>query len=192
MTILNELGFKENWIYEAIVSTEEDGNINHAPMGVWTQDLKTLTLKTYKTSRTADIINDTREFTVNLTDDLDLFYKALYEKDQIKAGKSDTGKPCIKGVDAYIVAKVVEVQDLGEAYEFTGEVVESKVIKKPRLVNRADALMLETLIEYTKLPYVKGKEAAKTWIREYCRTIKKVAPGSKYDDVVDEMVGELG
>lgn len=174
---LSKLGFRRDWVYEVLVTTKNGGNVNAAPMGVKTEDMKHITLEVYKNSQTCKNLIKTRECTINFVDDLTLFYEAL--KSKKKFGYTINEK-------AYIKLKVVEATEEGEKTKFRMKTTESNISDKIELINRGRSLALECLIKSTK-PGAGRKDLAGYW-----QTIKKVAPDSEYERMAEKIVEDAG
>ncbi len=182
MDILRKLGFRRNWIYETIVTTKVRGKLNSAPIGVWTDDFKTIHLEVYKTNRTCDNILKKKEFVINLPKGIGIFYESMFKE----------GEPDIPGKsDVSLKMRVLDVKDLGDRVRILSEIADSEIRGKPKLVNRAEHLALESLIAYSKLPFVSGKEKEflEEKIRDNYRVICKSAPGSGFQGLVRGLLG---
>jgi len=173
----------ETWIYEAIITTTDAcGTIRAAPMGISTPDSEHMVLEIYKTSKTAGNIIRDKKFTINFVMYVELFWNSIKGKN---LEYDSFGH--LKDSDAWIDAKVQEIESSGEKIK-----VYSKItvygIKNPNfvLINRAKHLAFESVVLFTK----PGDEA-KNEINENLRVIKKVAPGSKYEKLVKEILKEI-
>ena len=80
MNLLNQLN--KNWVYETIVTTP-DKQPHSAPIGISTPDHKKIVLKLYKTSKTYENIAKSRVFVVNFVGDVELFYRAIFEREKL-------------------------------------------------------------------------------------------------------------
>ena len=56
-----------------------------------------------------------------------------------------------------------------------------------KLINRAEALVMESLILATRLPYFSGRGYEDT-LKENYRIIAKVAPDSKYEKIIEKVM----
>ena len=61
----------------------------------------------------------------------------------------------------------------------------------PRLINRAEGLLLESLVLATRLER-RGAGAALTTLTENYRVVGKVAPGSAYERAMAALLRDLG
>jgi hypothetical protein len=71
------------------------------------------------------------------------------------------------------------------------EVVYIHIRNRKELINRAKSLVLESLILATRIPHLPERKPVEL-LRENCRVVKKVAPGSKYEYVMQELVKKFG
>lgn len=174
--VLKEMGFRKAWIYEVIVTTAD----SLAPMGIWTDDFKTVDMDVYKTSKTHDSVIREGRFVVNFVDDISLFYDAVSKKAERE--REITEKiPTLKHASGYLELEVVNVERLENRSRISSRILSYYIKSDIRLINRAESLALECLIGFTKNPNVED-------LKEYLRVIKKVAPGSKYERLVETLL----
>ena len=184
METLKQIGMNRGWIYEVIISTYQDKNPHSAPIGVWTDDFATLRMEIYKNTRTIINIMTFREFAVNLMSDVMVFYEALFDKTKIAYEKSSNiNAPFIKGSPAVIEFKLKEVKEKEKTFQLTATPIHVQINGSINLINRAEALTLESLILATKLPYLPQRQIKET-LQENYRVIMKVAPGSQYEKIL--------
>jgi hypothetical protein len=184
METLKQIGMNRGWIYEVIISTYQDKIPHSAPIGVWTKDFTTLHMEIYKNTRTIINIMTFREFTVNLISDIMVFYEALFDKAKIAYEKSrNVNAPFIKGSPAVIEFKLKEVEEKEKTFHLTAIPIHVQINGSINLINRAEALTLESLILATKLPYLPQRQIKET-LQENYRVIMKVAPGSQYEKIL--------
>lgn len=176
--IPRKLGFQKSWIYETIVTTRDNGKVNSAPMGVWTEDLKTINLEVYKKTVTCNNILKTREFTIHFPSNVEMFYKTMLNAFTLENS------------DAFLEMRVAEIKNLEDRVKITSEIINAEIREKPMLVNRAESLALESLIAYSKIRFVSGKDrrVLEEKIRENYRVICKSAPASKFQTLVEGLV----
>jgi len=182
---------RRGWIYETIATTfNKDKSSNSAPVGIYTKNFRTIVIELYKTSGTyRNIIRD-KEFAVNFTDNISFFHKSAISKKGLEYAKSrKVNAPLLKDADGYLELKVIDIQDLGDRVRIESEIVDFKINKKINPVNRAKSLALEAVINTTKISHVPDsqKRFLKKEIREYRRVIKKVAPDSEYERIMEEI-----
>jgi hypothetical protein len=182
--ILKSLGFKKDWVYEVIVTTEYKGKAHSAPMGISSKDFKKIKLEVYKTAETCRNISETGFFAVNLTDNISIFYSSLFDKKKIRyLQPKGFVIPVLKEADGFFEARVVSEKDAGEKIIFKAEVIGFKrtVKKDIRLINRAESLALEALIKSSKIPSAKDSTKKKHLLEELryiALAASKTAPGS--------------
>ncbi len=184
----------QNRIYEAIATTFNENKKPHsAPAGFYTKNFRTIIVELYKTSGTYKNIIREREFAINFTDEIQIFYKSAISKkglEYAKAGKIDA--PILKDADGHIGLKVTGVKDLGDKVEIESEIINFKLNKKVNLINRAKSLAIESIINLTKIPYVSDsdKKFLKKETRKYRKIIKKVAPDTEYEIIAEKLTHE--
>jgi hypothetical protein len=183
--ILKFLGFRKDWVYETIVTTEYNSRAHAAPMGISSTDYKKILLEVYKSAETCRNISETGFFAVNLTDDLSIYYSSLFDRKKIRYIRPKGFiVPAIKGADAFIEARVVSEKEAGEKIIFAAEVICFKKTgkKEIKLINRAQSLAMEALIKATKVRAAKDAAKKKQLIEELryiAHAASKTAPGSR-------------
>ena len=182
---LKSLGFKKDWVYEVIVTTEYQGRPHAAPMGISSKDLNKIKLEVYKTAETCRNISETGFFAVNLTEDISFYYSSLFDRKKIKYLRPKGFiVPAIKGADAFIEARVVSEKDAGEKIIFSAEVISFRKAGKKdiKLINRATFLVMEALIKATKIKAAKDAVKKRQFLEELryiAHAASKTAPGSR-------------
>ena len=188
MKRLKEIGMKKNWIYEVIVSTFYAKTPHAAPMGIWSEDFDTLNMAIYKDSKTLENIIKEKEFTVNFVDDITIFYESLFNKGKIAFKQlKQLNSPVIKGASAIIVCGVKHIEEKENRFHISAEIVDILIWDEIKLVNRAEGLVLESLILATRLPHFPGQRVEDT-LKENFRVIAKVAPDSNYQHIMEKIV----
>lgn len=184
-SILKKMGLKRGWIYETIISTSDGFGFNAAPMGVYTKDCKTVNLEVYRTSKTCKNIKKQGKLAVNFTSNILTFYDALKAKEKIRYCKVK-GIPVMRGADACLILNTRKTKSLNGKILINAEILDYRIKKTPRLINRAEYLTLESLVKATKIPFLpkKRKEKLLDEIRENRRIIGKVAPKSVYGKII--------
>ena len=180
MKIPDEFGLRKGWIYEVIVTAAG----NAAPMGILTRDSESIEMEIYKGSKTCGIILDKRRFVINFVDDIDIFYNSIFEKEKIELEGNH-----LKNADAFIEMEVDGEEDLGDRVQVNAVPLAFVIIKVPRPVNRAESLVLESLIASTKIPHVSAEERKflEKKIQDNLRVVKKVAPGSRFERILEKL-----
>ena len=174
----------ETWIYEAIVTTRDsDGEMRAAPMGVSTPDFEHIILEVYKTSKTSKNIINEKKFIINFVVYVELFWKTV-----IHENLEFDNLGHLKDSDAWIEAEVEKVEEAGEKIKVYSKISDYRIINLNFvLINRAKYLALESIINFTKPDLLKSKNE----IKENLRAIKKVAPDSKYEKIVEEILKKI-
>jgi hypothetical protein len=188
MKRLEKIGMQKNWIYEVVVSTFYDKNPHAAPFGVWTEDFDSLNMLIYKGSRTLKNIIKQKEFAANFIADISVFYKSLFNKEEIAYKDSkQINAPVIENSSAIIELKLKKIKEKENKFHIEAEVVNIQIVDEVRLINRAESLVLESLILATKIPYL-TEERIEEALKENYRVIKKVAPDSEYQKIMEEIL----
>jgi hypothetical protein len=192
MNTLQQLGMKKNWLYEVVISSYNNNIPHAAPFGIKSSDLKCITIEMYKGSTTLKNVLSNKEFVLNMLDDPSFFYQALYARDKINFNSA-------KMINAPVIAEspsTIEVRLLNAVDNKLSVLIEAKVVHIhicdiKELTNRAKNLVLESLILSTRLARFPKLKLDKL-IRKNYRVIKKVAPGSKYETIMQEMLNKCG
>ena len=191
MKRLKEIGMKKSWIYEVIVSTFYARTPHAAPMGIWSEDFDTLNMAIYKDSKTLENIIKEKEFTANFVDDITIFYESLFNKGKIAFKQSkQINAPVIKDSSAIIECKVKHIAKKENKFHIRAEIVDIRIWDKIKLINRAESLVLESLIMATRLPHFPGRGLDEI-LKENFRVVGKVAPGSKYEHIMENVMNLL-
>ncbi|MGD9159068.1 MAG: DUF447 family protein [Desulfobacteraceae bacterium] len=190
MSSLSGLGLNKNWTYETII-TCFNGDIPHAaPFGIKSPDLETIQFEMYKGSNTLSVILDKREFAVNFIDDPAYFFNSLYDEDQLSFMEAKNVKaPVITDCPAFIEAKMTGSKEKSQSYIVDAEIVNISVNSTSRLFNRAEGLVIESLIISTRIEYMTDGKAEEI-LKENHRIIKKVAPDSQHVDIMEKLLNK--
>ena len=121
-----------------------------------------------------------------------VFYDALYAGEKINFGiaKMITA-PVMTDSPASIEVRLKNTLNGEQSYMIEAEVVYIHIRNRKELINRAKNLVLESLILTTRIPHLAERQPVEL-LRENCRVVKKVAPGSKYEYVMQELVKKFG
>ena len=191
METLQTIGMKKGWIYETIVSTYGGDTPNSAPIGVWTDDFAILRMAIFSGSNTLKNILESKEFSVNLVPDATLFHTSLFEKEMVAYESSPRiHAPVLRDASAVIEARLEKVETRGSRFFLESTPLHIAVREPVKWINRAEALMLESLILATRVAHHPGPKVRET-LRENHRVVKKVAPGSEYERIMEKLVGML-
>jgi hypothetical protein len=191
MKRLKEIGMKKNWIYEVIVSTFYAGTPHAAPMGIWSEDFDTLNMEIYKGSKTLENIIKEKKFTANFVDDITIFYESLFNKGKIAFKQlKQINAPVIKNSSAIIECKVKHIEKKENRFHINAEIVDIRIWDEIKLINRAEGLVIESLILATRLPHFPGRRNEDA-LKENFRIIGKVAPDSTYEHIMEKVMDLL-
>lgn len=157
----------DGWVYEVLI---ESGNSHFAPMGVRFKGDLDVEVEIYKGSETLRNIEVEGSYKIVFADATG-FFEAL--RDTVFNSKSPDYSVCVD---------VVGIQDAGNMRVVSGRLESKLDLGRAVLVNRADALFIEALVESTKpSPRV-------DLIKDYARVIRKVAPESVYAEKIEELM----
>jgi hypothetical protein len=188
MRRLEKLGMKRNWIYEVIVSTFQNKDPHSAPIGVWTENLSELNMNIYKESKTLENILTQKEFTANFVSDISIFYNSLFAKNEVTyINSKQINAPAIKNSSAIVELKLQEITEKKSTFQIKAQVINIHIMDDLKLVNRAENLVLESLILVTRIPFFSEEEIKKA-LKENFRVIKKVAPDSKFQNIMEKIL----
>lgn len=190
MATLADLGIQKNWTYETIISCF-NGDIPHAaPFGIKSPDMKTIQIKMYKGSDTLAFILDKKEFVINFIDEPIYFFNSLYNRNQLCFTEAGNVKaPVIIDSPAFIEAKMTDNTENLQSYIVNAEIAGISVNNTPGLFNRAESLVIESLITATRLNHIADGKAEEI-LNENYRIIKKVAPGSQHVDTMEKLLNK--
>lgn len=209
MAKLTELGFVEGVICETILSTyNADGTANAAPMGVIIQDPQTIAINLYNTSSTYRNLQANRCAVINLTSNIELFYKTTFKETnpdgklpQLWFEKSETvNAPKLRLADATIDAYVTSMEPIGN--EKTRAVCNVKNINAakmyPQVPCRAMSAALEAIIHATRVKAFINDETKQGQVGKLLEMIdncnnvvNRVAPNSAYSTVIDDLTKRI-
>ncbi|MBN2418031.1 MAG: DUF447 family protein [Deltaproteobacteria bacterium] len=188
MSVLADLGIMKNWIYETIISCFNGDTPHAAPFGIKLTDMNKVQLEIYKGSNTLASLLSTGEFAINFINSTAYFYDSIYEMENISFTEAKrVNAPVIKDCPAYIEARVTGNEEKKQSYIIEAEIISITMNKTPVLFNRAEGLLMESLIIATRIKYSAEGEAEKR-LKENYRVIKKVAPDSQYADIMEKLL----
>ena len=192
MDQLHRLGMQDSWIYEVLISTFCDGTPHAAPMGIWTSAPDELCMDVYDGSRTLANILGGGEFVANFPADAEMLYAALRTPQELRfAGAQGVHAPVVAGCTAEVELVLTSATPGGDRVRLVGDVRRVRCDETPRLINRAEGLLLESLVLATRLERL-GAGAALTALTENHRIAGKVAPGSAYERAIAALLQDLG
>ena len=212
MAKLTDLGFSKDVIVETIVSTYGvDGKPNAAPMGVTMQDEQHLTVDLFNSSQTYRNIKANRYAVVNLTGDIEFFYRSAFKEanpngklpvEWFKKSKS-VNAPNLSLAEASIEVSVerLELTDAKEIMKthaiFKVESIQA-TYRYPQAFSRAKSLTLEAIIHATRVKALINDEKQQrrvakllVIINDCHQVINRVAPNSSYSLVMDDLTKRI-
>ncbi len=180
MSPLRPLALTPGWIYETVVCVDVEGSPHASPVGVWTADLHSLSMELYGTSRTLPALLAAGEFVVDLPADAGAFFLALYDPSALSFGRASVvSAPCLTDASATIELTVAEAEPHDGKTLVTGAVRHVTTRGGVRLINRAEGLLVESLIAATRAG-LHAHEGTLALVTENARVAEKVAPGSRF------------
>jgi hypothetical protein len=208
MVELTDLGFSKDVFSETIVSTyNPDGSINSAPMGLKMKDNQHLFMNIFNTSSTCRNLKLKKHAVVNLTSNIEIFYKSAFKEANID-GKIPTQwfaraavveAPKLSSSDGSIEVSIDSMSDDGERTEFSCKVKSISAIRRyPQVYCRAMPLTLEAITHATRVKVFMKASKKQNEVSELIETIKKyahiverVAPNSEYTAVLADLLNRI-
>lgn len=192
MDHLQMLPMQEGWIYEVILSTYTYGVPHAAPIGVWTEDFATLHMEIFDSSQTLQNVLRTKHFAVNFPPDVRTIHTVLFRPHHLRFEQAQAiNAPLIRGSSGTVELTVSKEESLSDRAHITGTVLAVHVHQDIELINRAESLLLESLIVATRLPYLNNTTARNDLAENY-RVIRKVAPNSSYEKTMAKLLRDTG
>ena len=192
MDRLRRLGMRRRWIYEVLISTFRDGTPHAAPIGVWTSGADELRMDMYAGSRTLANILDGGDFVANFPLDAEMLYTALRTPKQLRFAEAQgVHAPVVAGCTASVELVLTAATPADDRVRLVGDVRGVRCDGTPRLINRAEGLLLESLVLATRL-HRRDAVAALATLTENDRIVRKVAPGSVYERALAALLEDLG
>jgi len=206
---LTDLGFLKGVIAECIVSTYNvDGSPNAAPMGVIMEDKQHLIVNLFNPSTTYINIKANRCAVVNLTSNIEVFYKTAFKEanpdgkmpqewfEQAKA----INAPKLRSADATIDVSVTGMTPIDAEKTrvlCNVELVQAKR-KFPQVHCRAMDATLEAIIHATHVKALVNEDKEQKRVRELLKKIShcdevvdRVAPNSAYSLVMADLMKRI-
>jgi hypothetical protein len=191
MDRLDTLGLQERWIYEVLISTFHDQAPHATPIGVWACGGDELHMDLYDGSQTLANILDTGHFTANFPADAGMLYAALRTPEQLTFADAElVHAPVVAGCTATVELTLSRATPSDDRVRIVGDVKCVHQETTPRLINRAEGLLLESLVLASRLE-CGAREAALTALTENHRVVSKVAPGSVYERALAALLRDL-
>ena len=206
---LVDLGFSKGTIVETIVSTyNRDGKPNAAPMGVATIDDEHLSVDFFISSATYSNIKAHRCAVVNLTSDIEVFYKTAF-----KEANSDgtvpqewfeqetvVNAPKLRSADATIGISIYQLEAIGveKARAFFKVRSLQAREKYPQVYCRAFSATLEAIIHATRVKAFLNHQGEQKQIgklleqiENHHEVVNRVAPNSVYSTVMADLIKRI-
>ncbi|MCL5878061.1 MAG: DUF447 family protein [Candidatus Bathyarchaeota archaeon] len=208
MADLTSLGFKRGIFSEAIITTyNPDGSANAAPMGLKLLDEQHLSISIFNSSSTCQNLKAKKSAAVNLTSDIEVFYKSTFKEANPKGtvpvewfvGAEAVEAPKLHNADAVVEVSVDNVASDGDRTSFSCKVQRLFAEKKfPQVYCRAMPLTLEAITHATRVkafakePH-KQEEVAKLvkTIQDCATIVERVAPNSQYAYVLADLLHRI-
>ena len=206
---LTGLGFLKGVIAECIVSTYNiDGKPNAAPMGVIMEDEQHLIVNLFNSSTTCSNIKANRCAIVNLTSNIEVFYKTAF-KEANPDGKlpqewfekaKAVNAPKLRFADATIDVSVTDITPIDT--EKTRVVCNVELVqatrKFPQVHCRAMDATLEAIIHATRVKAFLNDEGKQKKVSKLLELIdncndvvNRVAPNSSYSIVMADLMERI-
>jgi hypothetical protein len=145
----------------------------------------------YDGSQTLANILETHECVANFPADAGMLYAALRAPERLAYAQARCVRaPIVADCTATVELTVSSASRRDNTVRIVGEVEGVHHEAAPRLINRAEGLLLESLVLATRLE--RGtREAARTTLTENLRVARKVAPGSVYERALAALLQDL-
>ena len=209
MVNLTDLGFSKDIIVETILSTyNSDGTPNAAPMGAAMADEQHIVIKPYNSSLTLKNLKLKTCAVVNLTSDIDLFYKTAFKETNPTRTipsewfeKAETvNAPQLQMVDAAIevlVTDMIPIDIKKTAITCKVNFIKASVVA-PKAYCRAFSATIEAIIHATRVKVLANDKNEQEHVGKLVEMIKncndvvnKVAPSSRYSEIMTDLTGKV-
>jgi hypothetical protein len=191
MDRLDALGLQERWIYEVLISTFHDQTPHAAPIGVWARGTDELLMDVYDGSQTLANILQAGHFTAGFPSDAVMLQTALRDSGQLAfADARLVQAPVVAGCTATVELTLMRATPGDGRVRIVGHVEGVHLEAAPRLINRAEGLLLESLVLSTRLQRG-ARKATLSALTENLRVVSKVAPGSVYERALAKLLRDL-
>lgn len=192
MDEIRRLALNDGWIYEAVVATYCEGVPHATPVGVWAAGAA-LQMDLYEGSRTLAAVLAGSPFVVGFPADAGVFFAALHAPDELEFGRAHAVEaPRLLGCGADVELTLGDAAPCADAVRITGRVERVERHGELRLINRAESLLLESLILASRLERSDDRAATLATLAGHRRVVHKVAPGSSHAAAMDRLLQGLG
>ena len=206
MSKLSDLGFLKDVIVETIVSTyNADGKPNAAPMGVTMMDEQHLAINLFNSSKTCANIKSNRCAVVNLTGNIEVFYRTAFKEANSNGMLSEewfekakaVNAPKLRLAEATIDVSVTDLVALAAEKTKAVFIVESVQATQnyPQVYCRAFGATVEAIIHATRVKALLNEEKERERVSEllkkiaYCNdVVGRMAPNSSYYLVMADLM----
>jgi hypothetical protein len=205
MATLTDLGFCQDVVFESIICTfNPNGHPNVAPMGVNVDGEQKVVLTIYNSAKTLGNLQHTRAATLNLTDNIDVYYMSALKNGELLADlfekSSLVNAPKLKTCDATIALSVESFNSIDMLKtKVTCNVEHIEALKKyPQIYCRAKAAVLEAIIHTTRVKALVNVETEQGYVAKLYSLIQncndivnRSAPNSHYAKLMIDLQEKL-
>ena len=176
---------------ETIVSTTVDGRPYATPIGASPRGRDIVAFRCFRGSTLYRVLAPGHEIVFNVCSDPRKFVDALLHRDRLAfVPGARVSAPRVDGCEAYVEAVIESFRDLGEARWFQARALLIEVRAPPRAYRRVLGLVIEALIELTRLG-IEGVESRVELIREMCRRIEHLGEESLARSILEALSRRL-
>jgi hypothetical protein len=123
---------------------------------------------------------------------VDILYAALHAPERLAyRTASSVRAPILVACSAHVELTLASADGDGHKVRITGDVRSVHREAGVRLINRAEGLLLESLVLATRAER-RGREATLEALIENHRVVAKVAPASAYEEALAALIQEIG
>ncbi len=192
MQPFKRLKMNRGWIYEVVLTSFSRKTPHAAPFGMRILDFRHVGLSIYRGARSLENILGRGEFVVNMTEAADLIHDALLARDRLDYGPARmVNAPVLRNAPVHMEMRLTGVKSGAQLVMLEAEVVHLEINKPCIPVNRAEHLLLESLITATRIPYLPEGRGVEM-LKENYRVVRKVAPGSAYAEKMEALLAQHG
>lgn len=201
MVTLADLGFCQNIICETILCTfNADGSPNAAPMGATLKNNRQVSLTLYNSSKTLQNLQTTRSATLNLTSNIEVYYKSALKEDGLPADWFESfgsfNAPKLKDAAATAILAIEGFEHADDLRtRVTGTVQQIEASKTyPQAYCRAMPAVLEAVIHATRIKALCGVKEEQAYVAKLAGLIQncgdvvnRSAPDSHYAELMADL-----
>jgi len=198
MPVPATLGLRPGWIYEVAATTLGGSGPHAAPLGVSTPDGNVLRVELYKGSTTLANVLENGALGINFLSEAAKLQTTLHHRDKLRfvslTSGVDEAAPAaplfLEDADAWLALCRPQTEDAGRLVRVTAVPGHFRVFRPVRLINRAEGLLLESLVLSTRL-YLMPPDEGRERLLENARVIAKVAPDSTQAAAIADLLAVL-